>query len=219
MYKKLLITITCLSMVGCASVESHIPMTPEVANTVKGREVATAKREKPNFFAFTSGKGAFGPLGVLAAFPAGNEIVVKNNVEDPAVYIGEKLSTELSTKYGTKVSSKSVTVTNDDVQAISKNNAGVDLLLDVSTIGWGFAYFANFTGKYRVTYGARLRLIDTKSGKILAEDRCSRGNQDQTPTSPSYDELLANNAERLKKELREAADFCVGEFKSKVLQF
>jgi hypothetical protein len=52
----------------------------------------------------------------------------------------------------------------------------------------------------------------------VAEGFCSRV-PDQTPNSPTYEELLANNAERLKRELKEAADFCIGDFKTKVLQF
>lgn len=34
--------------------------------------------------------------------------------------------------------------------------------------------------------------------------------------APSLDELLGNNAERLKKELQEEAEYCVAEFKKKV---
>jgi hypothetical protein len=219
MSKKLLIVITGLSMVGCAGVR-HVSMTPEVANTLKDREVATVKRDKPSFMATTPGKAGIGgpPLGTVLMVRSGNEIVSKNNIEDPAVYIGEKLRTELSTRYGTKVSSKSVTLTNDSVQTTSRSDAGVDLLLDVSTVTWSFAYFPLTWSKYRVIYAALLRLTDTKDGKILVDGTCSRV-PDKTPTSPTYDELLANGAERLKKELREAADFCVGEFISKVLRF
>lgn len=215
--KKLLIAIAGLAMVGCASV-SHIPMTPETANTIKNREVATVKRDKPNFAAATVGQSTFGIFGIAAATSAGNEIVTKNNIEDPAIYIGERLSEELAKKYDTKVSSKSIEIGDDNVKHISKSSPGSELVLDIMTINWNFVYFPTSFNKYRVIYRARLRLIDTKSEKVLAEGICSRV-PDQTPDSPTYDELLANNAERLKKELKDAADFCVGEFKSKVLQF
>ena len=212
----LFIAVAGLSMVACVSTK-NIPMTIDAANSVSNREVATAKREKPDFAAFTAGKAMFALVGAMAMISAGNEIVAKNNIEDPAAYIGEKLSLELSAKYGTKVSSKSVAVKDEDVREITKSNPDIDLLLDIRTINWSFAYFPATWNKYRVIYSARLRLVDIKAGKIIAEGFCSRV-PDQTPNSPSYDDLLDNNAERLKKELNEAADFCVGEFKAKVLQ-
>ncbi len=215
-YKSIWIAVAGLTVVGCVSV-NHIPLTTDVAGAINNREVATAKREKPDFSAMTAGKATFAMLGAVASISSGNEIIAKNNIEDPAVYVGEKLGVELSTKYGTRVSSKSVSVNADDVRTISKNNADIDLLLDIRTINWSFNYFPTTWNKYRVIYSARLRLIDIKGERVLAEGFCARV-PDETPNSPTYDELLANNAQRLKKELRDAADFCVGEFKTKVLQ-
>ena len=40
---------------------------------------------------------------------------------------------------------------------------------------------------------------------------------EQTAESPSYNELVANSAARLKQELKTAADFCISEFKAKTL--
>lgn len=71
--------------------------------------------------------------------------------------------------------------------------------------------------KHRVGHGARLRMIDMKTRGVLAVGDCSNRSE-ETPASPMYEELLANGAERLKQELREAADFCVDEFKTKVFQ-
>ena len=69
---------------------------------------------------------------------------------------------------------------------------------------------------YLYEYSARMRLVDTKSGQVLAEGACSRV-PEETKASPTYDEMLANNAERLKQELRSAAEFCVNEFRTKTL--
>ncbi len=226
-HKMLLALVVGLTITGCPASfgfvrVNHIPMTPKTASEIKNKEVVTTKREKPSFYAATAGKVAFAILGVglVAIFRAGNEIVAKNNIDDPAIYIGEKLSADLSAQYGTIVSPKSVTLTDDDVQTISKSNSDMDLILDIRTIKWGFSYFPTTWNRYRAVYYSRLRLIDAKGGKVLAEGSCSRNDYtDVTPGAPSYDELLANNAERLKRELQEAADFCVGDFKTKVLQF
>jgi len=219
MYKKLLFVISCLGMVGCG----HNPIILNNANAIKNKEVAIAKHDKPNFTAFTPGRVAGGQFGILGALigekvsgKTGNEIIAEFNIEDPAPYIAEKLSAELAANYGTTVSSKPMAVTGNDVAEILKSAASADLVLDIVTHDWRFAYFATSWSKYRIVYLAGLRLIDTRSGEILATGTCSR-DSNETPTSPTQDELLANNAERLKKELREAADFCVSEFKSKAL--
>ena len=217
----ILISTAVSSMTGCV----NIPMTPETASKIKDREVVVGKRDKPDFYAFTV--GAVAPMGLMGALSGalggmvvvreGNEIVARYHVEDPALYIEEELKAYLSSKYGTKISPRSVAITDDDVEALSKNNSDTDLILDVRTLYWDFIYLLTSLDRYKIRYRVRLRLIDVGSGKVVVEDTCFR-NPASTPSAPTYDELLASNAARLKKELREAADFCIAEFESKVLR-
>ena len=216
MIRLLCAAIALFSMAGCVSV-NQIPMTPEAANGIKDKEVVTGTRKKPGFAAMTAGKAMFAMVGALAMISAGNEIVAKNDIQDPAGYISGKLGAALSAKYGTRVSTKTVEITDEDVQAISKSNPGVDLILDVRTINWSFAYFPTTWNKYHVLYSARLRLIDVKGARVVSEGFCSRV-PEETPNSPTYEELLANNAQRLKKELKDDADYCVDDFKAEVLK-
>lgn len=217
MYKKVSVALIAASLVGCVSV-NQIPLSPDTATTLKNREVVMGKRAKPDFGAMTAGKAAFALVGAFAMISAGNQIVSHNNIQDPALYIEQKLSADMSSRYGTKVSPASVLLTSDDVQSIAKNDAGADLVLDVRTINWSFAYFPTTWNKYRVIYSSRLRLIDARNGKVVAEGGCARV-PEETPDAPTYDELLANDAARLKSELKKAADFCVGEFETKVFKF
>lgn len=91
-----------------------------------------------------------------------------------------------------------------------------DVLLDVQTINWSFVYFPTDWNSYRVIYSAKIRVIDVKKSKLLAEGFCSRI-PENSETAPSHDELLADQAARLKQELRIGADHCVEEFRNKVL--
>ena len=80
------------------------------------------------------------------------------------------------------------------------------------------------TLKYRVRYTAYIRLIDAKfvhlidekKGIVIAHGTCSYI-QEETPNAPTYDQLLADGAQRLKDELEVAARFCLDEFRSKGL--
>ena len=200
---------------GCVSVQ-QIPMDASSTDAIRGKEVVLAERERPDFTAMTADKAAFGLIGAAAMTSAGNDIVKKHGIEDPAVYIGEALAAELGSRYSVRRSPKGAPVLSDDAADLAKAASGADLALDVRTLGWAFAYFPTSWTRYRVIYNARLRLIHTKTGKVLAEGLCARA-PEQTAASPSYDELLANGAERLKQELRAAAEHCVNEFKTKTL--
>jgi hypothetical protein len=64
-------------------------------------------------------------------------------------------------------------------------------------------------------YSAKMRVIDTKKRSLLAEGFCSRV-PEKSESAPSYDQLLENQAARLKQELKVAAEHCIDEFRAKV---
>ena len=191
-------------------------MDAATAERVQGRALALSKRELPDFAAFTVAAPMFGLIGGLAAIGLGNEIVRSNGIEDPADHIAKVLSADLGAKYAVRVSSKLLPIGTNDVAQLSKGAPDADLLLDVHTFLWAFNYFPTTWNRYRIVYTARLRLIDMKGGRVLAEGKCNRI-PEETPAAPSYDELLANGAMRLKIELRIAADYCVNEFRPRLL--
>lgn len=212
--RTLLIVAVGVVMVSCAST---VPLTPDVAKTLTNREVTVARRDQPSFWPMSREKLALGFLHHSFLIVAGDELVAQNKIDDPAKYIGQQLSQDLAAQYGTTVASNPVKLADDDVEAIAKNHPTADLVLEVRTTLWGFMYYTADTDRHRVNYAAQLRLIDVKGGRIIAEGSCSHRTE-EAPSAPTYDELVANSAERLKEELRGLADLCVGEFKTKVFQ-
>ena len=99
-----------------------------------------------------------------------------------------------------------------------------DVLLDVSIDSVSLEPLRDKPTKYGVRYTARLRLIDAKvvhalddtKGVVIAEGECTC-TPEQKPSSLTYDQLLADNAERLKEELANDAESCVDLFQAKVL--
>jgi hypothetical protein len=212
---RLLVVVAAAMTAGCVSVQ-QIPMSASSAEAVKDKEIALSQRARPDFAASTPAKAVFGMIGAAAMISEGNKLVKENGIEDPALHIAQTLVAELQGRYNTRLSPKGAPVASDDVADLVKNANGSDVVLDVRTINWSFVYFPLSLGKYRVIYSARLRLVDAKSGRVLAEGGCHRV-PEQTAQSPTYGELLANSAARLKQELRTAADFCISEFKTKTL--
>jgi len=214
MFRFLLVVVAAMTA-GCVSVQ-QIPMSAASLEAIKGKELALSEREKPDFSAMTPARGAFGMIGAAVTISEGNKLIKENRIEDPAVYIGRTLAADLQGRHNTRLSPKGAAIASDEVTDLVKNAPGTDLVLDVRTLNWSFVYFPTVWGKYRVIYSARMRLVDTKSGRVLAEGGCHRA-PEHTPDAPSYDELVANSAQRLKQELKTAAEFCISELQAKTL--
>lgn len=206
-----------LVLAGCAKMPTTSLPTGE-QSTLRGKTLVSSSRERPDFLAMTAGKAGFGLLGAAAMVSAGNKIVADNNVDDPAVYLSRELGTALAAAQGVQVISLAGTKTVEtDVAKLAAAYKGQgDVLLDVQTYSWGFGYFPSDWNNYRVMYTVIVRVIDTRAGKLMAQGSCSRA-PEKTDDAPTHDELLANSAERLKKELRAQADSCLSELKTKVL--
>lgn len=216
-----------LAVAGCVSVQ-QIPITDSPA-ALQGREVSLAMRDKPDFGAMTAGGmmgGAlFGAVGGAIAgsamVSAGNQIVAEYNLTDPAELIAPALGEALGQKFNVRLGKLRPRLSTDDAAEAAKSAAGSDVVLDVRTINWGFLYFPKLVPigehKYRVLYSARGRLIDVKQGKVLAEGGCSaRSKNEQSADAPTYDELLANSAARLKDELAIVTDACLQQLAEKM---
>lgn len=217
MRKASLISLIFLALYGCASTKD-VPLQIDVFNAARPESIARSVHEKPNFAAATAGKMMFGLLGSLAMIRAGNRIVADNGIEDPAMYIGKVLADQLSESHGIRIHDTTDEVTaSESVSELSEQYQATDLLLDVRTVNWSFIYFPSDWNNYKVIYSVKLRLIDTQAREIMAEGFCIR-NPEQTADAPSHDQLLAHRAARLKEELKIAANFCIDEFKTKVLR-
>jgi hypothetical protein len=58
--------------------------------------------------------------------------------------------------------------------------------------------------------------IDGKRGRIIADGTCLRV-PEETPNAPTFEEMMANQAQQLKDQLVKARESCVDEFRSSVL--
>ncbi len=216
MLRTIVLVLISLTMTACVSTKTIVISEPDSAQLDQS-SLTTTKRDKPDFSAVTAGKAVVGGLiGAMAMIAAGNNIVEEHDIADPADYITKQLAEELATHYGVNVqASEAGELESESPQKISKQHDGVDYVLDVRTVNWSFAYFPSDWNNYRVIHNARMRLIDTETGDVIAQGFCSRI-PEKTSTAPSKDELLAENAARLKQELQIAADECIENLKANV---
>lgn len=219
MLKKIATIISLVILSGCVNTRK-IPIDDAKVQLKKPETILISQRNKPIFAANSAIKDSLGLLGALASAADGNSIVLKNKVEDPASSIGSELMKGLSNKYNIDVIKSEVYVDSQDMSDLVAAYPDTDWILDIETVNWGFSSFPSFlsqTSVYRVTYGAKLRLIDTRDKTLVAEGFCSSVPK-LSGLAPTYNELLANNAERLKSELNFAAYNCIDMFTYEVLK-
>lgn len=204
------------ALAGCVSTKT-IGVAPNVLDHYHGDTVTVTHRGEGGFLAQTSGKAMIGAIGAVAMIHAGNEIIHEDQVPDPAASIAQALQADLVRENGMKSVDMSVSTDTTDALKLASQYENADLLLDVYTTYWGFVYFPTNWTHYKVLYIARMRLIDTKTAKVLATGFCSRKPESSASEAPTYAELLGDHGALLKKELAQAAETCAEQFGQKVL--
>jgi hypothetical protein len=179
-------------------------MAKEAGESLKGKRLVLVVTKPPTFMAQTPGKAAFALLGTAMMASAGQEVVAKNKVEDPAARMSSALGAVMVQRFGVTVVGEPKVVESADVEQVASQNPDADLALTVETTNWSYLYFPTDWSHYRVSYGVKAVVADLKTKQVLAEGAVRRiGDEAGAPTE---DELLANQAARLKAELQKLAN-------------
>jgi hypothetical protein len=193
-----------VSAAPCAFARDKVqPIAPDVAAALTGKTLGVTRRaEKPSFIAMTAGKATFAVLGVAAMAADGNKLVKDNQIADPADIIESALVAALVKHYGLVPNPAGVsTITpGNDLKQIIAAQPGADLILDIRTIGWQYAYGSTHWSSYWVSYAVETKLIDASSGKQLTHQSCSSNTQKHA-VHPSREQLVENQAQLLKEVL------------------
>jgi hypothetical protein len=199
--------LAILSLTACATV-SHTPLSQETSLQLREKSVARTEYPVQDFSASTAGKAAFAILGAAAMISEGNAIVKENDIQDPAIAIGQGLAEKLTLVRNVSMVQPTKKATSDDIATLIETYPGTEYLLDVKTANWMFVYYPTDWAHYKVVYNARLRLIDSTKKSVIAETMCNT-TQGDDKNPPTKDQLLDNKAALLKEYLSKAASNCV----------
>lgn len=166
------------------------------ATALHNRSLAVRTGSTPSFYADTPGRRDYGILGVIAMMREGNRLVTDYRLEDPAAQLSEDLVASLADQNRLRTSTRD----------------SADLLLEVKTINWDFRPYRNDPDNLFVVYSARVSLVDQHNGAVLASGKC-RSQRDREGDSATLEQLLADGAQRLQRELREAGHECAQRMK------
>ncbi|WP_211472767.1 hypothetical protein [Collimonas humicola] len=214
---KIALGMALISLLGACTTLREQPLASSEMNAVSGKTVAVSRYATPDFAAMTPAKAALGLFGAVAMISAGNSFVKDNSIPDPAENIGRQLAEAFGNKYQTKtVATIDGALSDDDIDAIVKQYAASDLVMDVKTINWSYVYYPVNWDSYRILYTARMRLIDTKRKSVLAEGFCKRM-PEKNEQMQSFDAMVADQGAWIKKVLLGYANDCSNELKQKAL--
>lgn len=189
------------------------------ADTLQGKKIVVTEYAKPDFAAQSPGKAMWGMFGAAAMIHAGNELVQKDDIADPSVAVAETLAQDLAAKNGdTLLPNQNAIAPNDDVSTLLKTYPGADLIIDVKTINWMYSYYPTKWNTYWVFYSARLRVLDGKTGNLVAQALCKAKQPQDPEAAPTGDQLLANNGQVLKDLLQKEGESCVGIYEQQILK-
>jgi hypothetical protein len=221
MFKALLAALTLTSALlfsGCVST-TIVPLPKGALSHSTGATVAYTQRERADFSDFKPSNGMGGAVGGIASVYSGNNLIRTYDIPDPAVGITKDLLAHLGTSFHTVPQASFPFAKNTtSIDEIIKASGGKSrLILDVQSINWMCIYFPFNWVRYRVLYSAKLRLIDTSKGGVVAEGFFAWKTPDNA-YHPTYDELFANNGAVLRSQLDEASRAAVAFFKAEVLK-
>src|SRR5262249_4502674 len=135
-------------------------------------------------------------------------------IEDPTLRVARKLFLAAQQQYEV-VAAPDVAAPRlaNPKELTNAAQGGADLLLDVAASN---SVAKGFNGRYWVGTSMDGRIIDLRAGKVVSSSFCTitRGGD---PEALTHDELIADNAARLKGILARQADACLEKFKVKVL--
>lgn len=214
-FKHLVLAALCLTSIGCSSVKTKELVESDASHMKKKTLVCSRYEELPDFPAQTAVNVQFGLIGVATAISNGNSMIKKNEIEDPARSISQELAKGLSENHNVMiVESDKKLVDAGDIKDVLSAYSDHDYILDVRTTGWGSIYYVSDFNNYKVMYSAHARLINSKSGEVIAEEVCSVSPiYEETNDAPGYEDLEKGHG--LKKELTRAVDMCVTHIREK----
>lgn len=212
--KGLLLVALFLFLAGCAPALIR-PDKEELRRLGEQAGLQVVRFPPSSFSVRTPGKamvgGGGGALGAVLSLglyeSAGDKMAKEYALEDPAVRLQSRFLTSLEKATGSKESTIVQKPPSGESLEELKRTFGTGMVLDFKTTQWLLFYYPTDWSHYRIAYSARGRLVRLDEPKIIWQGTCEIIGQDPK-TSPTLEELVANNGALLKQKINEAADAC-----------
>lgn len=219
----LLCAVSSLLIIGfstsCVSTK-NVALSAADRAAMQGKTFSVATRAKPSFFVLKPSAAAAatlaGPIGGgIAGGMAekeGQAQIEKHRVANPNDPMSREVAKALVATTGAKQIAQSKTTTNSLVPSkVAAENPNADYVLDCFTTAWMGTYYPFGLDKYYITFAAKMQLIETSTGRVVAEGFISHQDKDRA-NAPDYDGIYSNDAAYLKTETKKGTDAAISVF-------
>jgi hypothetical protein len=211
-----LASLFAVFLTGCVSTATKT-IDAQAMSAVRNQSVVRTARDMPDFGEMTPAKATFGMIGAAFMVSEGNKTVAANKIADPAVAIADALLGAMQASHGVQVLDAPVRIASEDPAHIAELAKGkARYVLDVRTLMWQMMYFPTDWTHYQVLYTAKARLIDVDAKTVVAEAFCKQ-QPESNANAPTFDEMLALNAARLKAANAAYAQACASKLGREML--
>jgi hypothetical protein len=219
-----------LLLPSCVSTK-NVPLSANDRAAIRGKSVMASKRNMPPFGVMTPGAMAASSVGILGgavgggivggivggvAQEKGRKQIVAHGIPVPEDAISRDLVKQMTFRHGMKaLPTPQDPVRDEKPETIAAQYGKADYILDVCTTGWGGGYYPMNFSKYFISYSAKMRLIDTKTGRVIAEGFHSYQGKDKQ-NAPDHDGIYANGASFLRSETKKGTDGATTAFQAQL---
>jgi hypothetical protein len=214
-----LTALAALAITACAYVPG-VQLDAAQHNSLNNKTFSVVTHREINARVQTMGKTMmFGELAGPYYASQGQKLIRENNLPDPAVATATQIAASLTQRFGMQQVGTPGKLYNGDepMGGVEADPADLladypegDYLLDTDSLQWWMVY--NIIDGYNVIYQSYTRLIDRKTGAVIAARPCVFSANADEDDHPSYDELLADKAARMKQYFTRASAKCSTEF-------
>jgi hypothetical protein len=195
---------------------------------VKGKKLLVVRREQKNFSSsdvgMAVGAALTSPLLTsMVPYMAGNSVLEKYRIQDPADAIADEIAALLQRRYGAAdiqlVPIPLKWAVAED-RLISDAGANGGVIVNVQSERWALAQQFTMNGaegiRYKFTHHAKVEVRDADTQESLLKLGCGLAEPKKGETAPTYDELMDDDASLLKQWMSAATADCVQRFTRKV---
>jgi len=131
-----------------------------------------------------------------------------------ANYMSVNIAKDMSTKYSLILNAANNGDTSHySIEDFASKLADSDYIIDIYVFNWNVMYYKFRFGKYYITLISRMRLIDTKTKKVISFGFCQKETQYDKDHPLTFDLLFDNHAKGLIQETKKLSNSCLNQYK------
>ena len=213
--------IAALGLAGCAS---PVKVSPETSAALRGQTLVVTARKAPAFRLHGNSQVLLGGLlggigGAISdgiAVDQGTAFAARYRLVQPSEAVASSLAQTLQAQKGMRVVSPTLPVEDGEAPdaVASKAASRARYVLDVRTGAWELS--SQF-GQSRYVHVVMGSLIDTQSHQVVSQDTCRTPLPPPGVEWPKPEAMIANDAARLRSDMKAATDACVAQLRQSVL--